>query len=921
MTVTEIKQSVGSWAFRLRADTPREVLDRLQYFGHVAVVPGAVNVVEYGDNLLTAARYVGVLRAKSTGEEVLISGGGMAFWLGDENGNGAVFETAVDLVAQTFAASITALLPPSGSITAGTLYSVPGTYTGVHQYQTPRRAITYVTDTYGAEWRVNGNGTLDAGTVSQLYVTTPRAILVRKEDSQDLDLVALPGQTDLDLDVGDYTTRVVLLGEGEGDSIQIGTADAPSTPYNDIHGNDVVITRVVSESATVGVNVDTRAALVLAQYADVRPSVSLSTEAYDLKGDVQVGDSIYVYDPTAGFVDTNNEVQWGGEVIHPVKLRVVEMTWPMRTGWTFAYRDNLGVWTDLSPYVSYETGDTTLVVGELPAALSGISTEPIGTRPNPADTSIPAAPAFTGFSVGAYQSAETSTTKGAIRAEWSTPLNADGSTIVDGDHYEIRYRISEVLGYQVRWGVLNSTPYRWGALSGNRWGAPISAAVATSPQWLTAFVPWGTNAFTLLELTPGVIYELQIRAVDAQVPPHQGPYSASSFVTAIGDLFAPSTPAAPVVAGNTVSVQVTHYLGRASGGTYNLEPDLDHLEVHVGGSPDFYAEDATMVGKLAATTANMGSAPFPTVGTFTIRNVGQVYVKVKAVDRAGNKSGASAAAAVTAVLIDSAHISDLSASKITAGTLSANMILAAMLEIGTGGNIKMTEGALQVYNASGRPVVELGKRTLDAFGGYGMTVFGPDGLPKVRLGEINSPYESHGLEVQNVLGQLVSLSTLAFGIQVDQRHPGSASVTDPGLTGNWIDITGGLTPGAGPTVNVVVGNSGRCLVLWGAFMQQFADNFSYGGSVAFQVSGATSIAPNTPTGTYLRIGQSGNGLIDTSTTPDTSSNQHSFRVATMHMLTGLNPGLHTITLKYKVNASSPSSEVWFSNATLVAIPY
>lgn len=705
MTVTEIKQAAGSWTFRLKDDTPRAVLEAIQYFGHIAIVPGAVNVAEYGDNLLTAARYVGVLRGKSSEEGTTITGSGLAFWLGDENGNGNVFETPVVLTGATFAASVAALLPPSGSIVAGTIYSIAGTYSDTHQYVTPKKALTYVTDIFGAEWRVNGNATLDAGTVAQLYVTSPRAILVRKDDSQDLVLAALPGVAKLGLDAGGYTTRVVLLGEGEGSTISVGTANGPATPYKDLRNNAVVMTRVVSESQTAGVNVNTRAALVLAQYAGVQPSVGLSTSEYDLKGDVQVGDSIYVYDPDAGFVDTNNEVQWQGEVIHPIILRVVEMSWPMRDGWTFAYRNNSGVWMDLSQYVHYETGDTSLVVGDLPRSLSGIGLEPVGSRPG-ADSTIPAAPAFGAFSVGAYQSAETSTTKAAIRASWNIPLNLDGSTIVDGDHYEIRYRVSAVIGYEIRWGVL--TAYRWGGLTGNRWGAPISAAVSVTPEWLTAFVPWGTNAFTLTELTPGVVYELQIRAVDAQAPPHQGPYSSSSFVTAIGDLFAPSTPAAPEVAGNTTSIQVTHRCGKSSGGTYNLEQDLDHFEIHVGGSSDFYASDGSMVGKLTANAANLNGG-FPAIGSFPIRQADQVWVKVKAVDRSGNKSGASVAAAITVLLIDNAHISDLSVSKLTAGTITAQTVLAADMEVATGGHFKVTDGSLQVLDASGRIIVEVGK--------------------------------------------------------------------------------------------------------------------------------------------------------------------------------------------------------------------
>ncbi|HEX7041435.1 MAG TPA: hypothetical protein VF202_15060, partial [Trueperaceae bacterium] len=436
------------------------------------------------------------------------------------------------------------------------------------------------------------------------------------------------------------------------------------------------------------------------------------------------------------------------------------------------------------------------------------------------DFTIPAAPTFTGFSVGAYQSGETNTTKAAIRAQWDTPLNLDGSTITDGDHYEIRHRTSHYIGYKVRWGklagyqqvfqenflelvsggwptgwtneggntfdygagngigfhictntnvsrrsfrgnvadavltfdvstdtlasgaahyaagmlrytdgnnfymgvcrfgtdqtiiarilkrvggaetilgsvtipnlthsigtwyrvkfqvdgdtlslkiwakdweaepsawnvvatdgtftgpgpagvrsflvsgntsgttkfsyanvkVLNLAPgsgFKWSDLQGNRWGALISEPVSVDPQWQTSYVGWGTNAFTLLELTPGMTYELQIRAADNAVPPHFGPWSDSSFVTTTGDIFAPSTPAPPEVASSMIAIQVTHNLGRNSGGTFNLEPDLDHLDVHVGVTENFYPDKTNKVGELIA-TPGMIQAGIPAVGT------------------------------------------------------------------------------------------------------------------------------------------------------------------------------------------------------------------------------------------------------------------------------------------------------------------
>jgi hypothetical protein len=811
VSVTQVKQSVGGWNVRLRGNIPKAVLDVLDPFGHVAIVPGSVNVAELGDNLLAAARYVGVLRSQANNNDgVVIGGVGLESWLGDENDGGDVFETALEFNSATFATAVAAALPPSGSITAGTIHSIAGTFTGRFQWTTSRKIEDYITSLYGAEWRINNNGTFDAGTVANLYTTTPRAILVARDDSSDLRYRALPGSATMAKDNDGYTTRVVVLAEGEGETIQVGTADQPVVPYKDLHGNEVVITRVFSESATAGVNADTRAELLLGQYGDAQaPSVRLDTSAYDVKGNVGVGDYIYVYNPDNGFEDAANEETWRGEVIHPVKLRVVELSWPIRTGWTVAYRSSVGVWTDLSPYVFYESGDTQIVVGDLPRSLTGGGvTEPIGSRPVP-DTSIPDSPAFLTWSFGAYQGTDLSTTKAAVRVTWSTPLNVDGSTVLDGAYYEIRYRVSEVLGYQVRWGQVASL--RWGQVAGNRWGAPISQAISADPEWLYIQVGWGINEATILELTPGVTYEFQIRAVDSANPPHFGDFSISEFQTTTGDLFAPSTPAAPTVAGNLLSVQVTHTLGKASGGTFNLEADLVRLSVHVGGSDSFMPSDANRVGEL---TANIGmiSKGIPAVGTFTIKPTETVHVKVVAIDRTGNASSPSPSATVTSVLIDDQYISSLSVSKLTAGTITANSILAGLIDVGTGGTITITQGAFQVKDAAGHIIVRMG---LLPDGKYGIRIDDASGNPQIRAGELASG--GYGMEAIDETGALVSLSTLAFGTEAALQQ-GSITVPTTGAPNFFA-----LDP-SHLSVTTRIGTSRRAIVFVGAEIFHSNDN-------------------------------------------------------------------------------------------------
>lgn len=881
MTINEVKQALGSWELRLAEFTPRSILDSLTYFGHVAVMPNRLDPVQYGDNLLTAARYVGVLRKREAGTNYTLSGSSMAFWLGDEDDKGDVFETPVVVTGASFAASMAALLPTSGAITSGTINSVAGTYTGTHQYQTPRKALTYVADIFGAEWRVNGNGTLDAGTVAQLYVTTPKAIIMRRNTGRELQRVSMPGNMQMETQYGDYTTRVLLLAEGEGEAIATGAASLGVVPFKDIHGNNVKMTRVVSESETGAGNANTRAQLILNLFSSSRNAVSLTTDAYDVKGDFVVGDAIDVWDPDSGFYDPAREVYWEGQPINPLALRCIELSWPVPAGWTVAFRDINGVWIDLSPYYIPESGQTTVTVGALQSSLIDVGGDSVVGRGGQPDSTVPGVPAFTGFSTGAYQSTSRHTTKAVIRAQWSTPLNVDSSTIQDGDHYEIRYRVNQVIGYNVPWDVLDAS-YDWDELGA--WDTPISDPVQASPQWLTAYIGWGTNTFTVTELTPGVAYELQIRAVDGANPPNQGAWSASSFVITLGDVIAPSAPASPTVAASRIAIQVTHNLGKASGGTFNLEPDLDHLEVHVGGSVSFFPDSTTKVGELVA-TAGMVLKGIPAVGTFQIEQTEAIWVRVVAVDRDGNKSGASPGVQATADLIDSSHISDLTVSKLTAGTISATWVNAGRITTGdTGQRAELNSGGLKVYDELDNVTAVVGQVAVD----------------------------DYGIALINNIGQLVRLSDLIFGIQqTSDDSSGVMSVDFP-----YGDLDDGTT---GPFIDVVVGETGRlmaimtCSVYWS--VSSVGTLCGVGGRFSVELTGANSLpAGQTHSGGYSEAIQLSAG---------TFTRSGSWKGTAAYYYTGLNPGLTRLTMKYAkgYDSSFGTGTCTFSERSVAGFPY
>jgi hypothetical protein len=700
MSVTEVLKGLGGWGLTLK-NLPAHIADSMKYYGHVAIHTGRVDYRVTGDAALTSSRYTGVLRKKAlsedeTGTYLEIGGPGMAMWLGDEDGKGEVIESELIITAQSFENAIRAVLPDS--VTEGTLFNIGETFSGTFVFVSPREAVDYITSTVGAEWIVRGDGSIDAGLESDLFRTIPRTIVSRKQAGVDMNLLGLLGNAKTDQDVEDFTTRVVLLAQGEGGSTATADADINPglNPYKDVHGNFVKFTRLVSESATDATNAPARAQLQLNRFSDTRDAMTLDSGEYDIKGDLVVGDYMWIHDPEIDLVDGANEVVFRGKRINPMKLRLTEMTWPVSGKFSVGYRDWNGQWFDLTDYVQPETGESTLVVGGYNRSLTGGGADGGvgGSRPQP-NTTIPGIPAWTvPFAQSVYQSAINGDTKAQVELKWTRPNNTDGSAITDGDHYEIRWRTSSTPIFPVTWAQLGA--YQWDEL--NTWDDPIQYAVG---PWTFLYVPWTDLTVLIQELATNMPYEAEIRAVDGAVPPNYGDWSTTAVFQTSGDTLPPATPAPPSVAASRISVQITHMLGRADGGTFNLDADLHHFDIHGQYEPNFEPSDATLLGKLVANNS-MIQAHVPAVGSFNIESTNPVYFKVIAVDRDGNPSEPSSAVVQTAQLIDDAHISNLTVSKVTAGTITADWLVGARIATAfSGTRVEMGPSGIESWNSAG----------------------------------------------------------------------------------------------------------------------------------------------------------------------------------------------------------------------------
>ena len=746
MSVTQVHEALGSFEFELLSVIPREVLDNIQHFDHIAVIPGRIDPRQYGDGCLDAARYVGVIRRKKYADDgrtnliqddIRISGVGMEFWLGDDDGKGNVIESPVEFNGATFSTVLNTLRP--SSVGAGTIHSVSGSYAGRHVYETPRDAIKYVcqimsTESVPVGYKVTNSAKLDAGPEANLYVTNPTCLILRKGNSQgeDMYLRSLPSTVDMDIDMEDFATRVVMLAESDGDTLATGTADigtvAPGVNvYKDLFGNALSLTKLVNESDTLEENADKRAEIALRSVMDPHRTLTISTDDYDVHGTFEVGDYIYIYDPDGGLIDLNNEVTIRGLRVNPLKLRVTEMDFPITEGYTVAHRDRDGNWTDLSDYVHWEEEQPSqVVIGDFARDLTGRD-DSISTRTGavvPPNSTIPAAPAWVEASFQAVNYVDSQgNPKARQKLVWNTPLNTNGSAITDGSHYEIQYRLDAGSQYSQTWAAASTLT--WDQL--NTWDQPVEP---DDTPWQTVVVPWGDTSVVIHELPVGTGFDSRIRAVDTGN--NTGDWSLTATWITSEDNIPPSTPAAPVVAGSKIAIQVVHELGMASGGTFNLENDLAHLEVHYSQDEAFFPTDESLVGRLRADKGMM-IAQTAAVGTFSIPETDTVYVKVVAVDTGGNRSNASVAAPVTAELLDSAHISELTASKITAGTLGADIILGASIKTGTEGQrVELNYQGLQAFDVNGDLTVNISS---DPSGGDFISLTDVDGNTVANISE------------------------------------------------------------------------------------------------------------------------------------------------------------------------------------------
>lgn len=376
--ITERLMGVGRWEIRLDDNTPANILEILNPersgMGNIVITPEHMDAAQE-DVLLASARYTGPLRKRREGTR--ISGCGSNYWfVGDEDKKGP-FISSMTTANGYFSQWVTLLRRPW--LSAGITSTIPTSNPFAKTY--PRgpvaEVIAELDEYWGLEWRVTPDWKLDWGFPSDLFGTTPVAMIRRRAEEAGRELnniIGIVGKLEVSEDIEDYARTVNYTYDSTSHVLADGGIPAIDIPFRTPIGTEVSIARFITESGDNPAGTEVGLAnAAWAKTSKVRREFSLQADHYDIGAEVKVGDAVDVYDPDRGLFDMSRPRQYRGETLYPVAIRCLGYTYPVVKGMGVYFRRHRKVgaswvleWTDLTPFVKWDKGTARVDVGAVP---------------------------------------------------------------------------------------------------------------------------------------------------------------------------------------------------------------------------------------------------------------------------------------------------------------------------------------------------------------------------------------------------------------------------------------------------------------------------------------------------------------------------------------------------------------------------
>lgn len=397
MSVTQTHMAASGFDVALR-DTGMiaDVLGRVNPYDHIAIVPKALDVTPNLRNITNVATFVGRLdQIEADGGSVVLSGPGIAVWLGDGSGRGAFPSAALSNTDATVANHLANNMPPlTNGLRRGVTANLQTAQVRFRRdrFVTWRQAFDNLSEQCDVtmEWRVNPNGTVDIDGFSTtnranlIFQFQPSVVLtdsMTRMQGQSLrgDIAVIPADIGVSWDFSQFAARGVAVGR---DSTTIRTP-ANQKPTLAGFGFDPTVALdwdvVVDAELSLNGQLDALA-LTAARAASVQRQWSVSAGDSELARLLRPGDWVWVHTeslPGVGSMTIAEEQsEWAmgvdaslqrrskafqinvaGRSIHPAKARVAALTWPISSAWDVFLLSTFDGSADvlkLSPYVEYE---------------------------------------------------------------------------------------------------------------------------------------------------------------------------------------------------------------------------------------------------------------------------------------------------------------------------------------------------------------------------------------------------------------------------------------------------------------------------------------------------------------------------------------------------------------------------------------